>query len=339
MAFAEKISVIVCTYNQEHTIQRTLESILSQQCSWPIEIIIGEDSSTDNTRSICQQYAQQYPSQIRLFANAHNKGLLNNYFDCLLQAKGKYIAELAGDDEWCDPLKLEKQKDILEQHPDIVLVHTDYQLRKSVPDQEKEIICSSPDNPYPQEAFIDGKLLTQFILTQTNRPVVHLCTAMYRNEVFRTIYTQQTDMLRNPLYPCEDLPMTAFFSRFGKFAYLNQITLNYSVSTTLSNTNDECRQFEFVKRCTQLSYDLMLRIGLPRDAKFESYFSYRVFALLMHAFRTHRKDLRTETRKCASRWNAHLELRTLFVALLTSNDTLWSLSLFFRKQLLKLFRH
>ena len=96
----DKISVIVTTYNQEDTIGRTLNSILAQKCHLPIEIIIGEDCSTDNTRSVCKDYAQRYPQIIRLMPKAENKGIQNNYYDCLLECKGKYIADCAGDDFW-----------------------------------------------------------------------------------------------------------------------------------------------------------------------------------------------------------------------------------------------
>ena len=48
----DKISVIVATYNQEDTIARTLDSILMQRCHLPIEIVVGEDCSTDSTRTV-----------------------------------------------------------------------------------------------------------------------------------------------------------------------------------------------------------------------------------------------------------------------------------------------
>ena len=77
------ISVVVCTYNQEATIARTLDSILMQQCHVPYEIILGEDCSTDGTLAICETYASKHPDKIRLLANKENKGLLDNYFDCI----------------------------------------------------------------------------------------------------------------------------------------------------------------------------------------------------------------------------------------------------------------
>ena len=122
------ISVVVCTYNQEDTIARTLDSILMQQCHVPYEIIIGEDCSTDQTLSVCEAYASKFPDKIRLIANKPNKGIIDNYFDCILASNGQYIADCAGDDFWTDPLKLEKEVTILEQHPDVTLVHTDWHI-------------------------------------------------------------------------------------------------------------------------------------------------------------------------------------------------------------------
>ena len=110
------ISVVVITYNQEATISRTLDSILMQQCHVPYEIVIGEDCSTDNTRAICQSYAEKHPDKIRLICNQQNKGIVDNYFDCLLECRGKYIADCAGDDFWTDPQKLEKEICVMEAH-------------------------------------------------------------------------------------------------------------------------------------------------------------------------------------------------------------------------------
>ncbi len=46
------ISVIVVTYNQEHTIARTLDSILAQRTAAAYEIVIGDDCSTDGTEAV-----------------------------------------------------------------------------------------------------------------------------------------------------------------------------------------------------------------------------------------------------------------------------------------------
>lgn len=334
MNFERKISVVVCTYNQEKTIARALDSILSQRCSWPFEILIGEDCSTDHTRSICQDYAERHPDIIRLFANPTNRGLLNNYYDCLLQAQGKYIADLAGDDEWCDPYKLEKELSTLEEHPDVVLVHTDYRLL----DSHSGTCLLAPFN-VGHRGIVDGKTLTTSILTQRCRPVVHLCTAMYRNENFRKCYEEHQDLFRNPNYPCEDLQLCSLLSQQGRFAYIDAITLSYNTDISLSKTKDEVRQFDFVRRVTQLSFDLQQRLQLPMDRQMSAYYTYRLYALMMHAFRSNNPDLRHEVKKCACRWQTRPDLKTCILSFITANRFLWTIALSLRKYLLKLLRH
>ena len=81
------ISVVVITYNQEVTISRTLDSILMQQCHVPFEIVIGEDCSTDNTRAICQSYAEKHPDIIRLFCNEQNKGIVKQIYEQMPEPK------------------------------------------------------------------------------------------------------------------------------------------------------------------------------------------------------------------------------------------------------------
>ena len=112
------LSVITIAYNHEHYIRRCIESVLMQQVNFPIEFIIADDCSTDGTRAICEEYAAKYPGIIRLISSDHNVGAVENEQRAFLAAKGKYIATCEGDDYWTDPLKLQKQVDFLESHPD-----------------------------------------------------------------------------------------------------------------------------------------------------------------------------------------------------------------------------
>ena len=52
----QRVTIIVTAYNQAETLSKTLDSILVQECNFSIEIIIGDDCSTDNTRYICIEY-------------------------------------------------------------------------------------------------------------------------------------------------------------------------------------------------------------------------------------------------------------------------------------------
>ena len=114
-----EITVSICciTYNHEKYIAQCLDSFLMQRTSFRYEIILGEDCSTDSTRSIAEAYARQYPDRIRLLTGPVNVGAQKNLLRVLKRAAGKYIALCDGDDFWTDPAKLQKQVDFLENNP------------------------------------------------------------------------------------------------------------------------------------------------------------------------------------------------------------------------------
>lgn len=119
------VSVIIITYNQENYIEQAVKGVLMQEGDFDVELIIGEDFSTDSTRAICLRLQEEYPNKIRLLLQKSNQGLFKNYLSSLALAKGEFIAQLAGDDYWTDPLKLAKQLDVLKKNPKIGLVYTD----------------------------------------------------------------------------------------------------------------------------------------------------------------------------------------------------------------------
>ena len=96
------VSVIVITYNQEKYIKDCLDSIVNQSVDFSVELIIADDASIDKTRKICLEYQKKYPECVKLVFNEVNLGLIKNYLNVLSYCKGKYIAQVAGDDYWCD---------------------------------------------------------------------------------------------------------------------------------------------------------------------------------------------------------------------------------------------
>lgn len=123
---APMVSVCVQTYQHENYIKECLDGILMQKTTFPFEILLGEDDSSDGTREICRDYAAKYPNKIRLFLhhrdnNININGKPTGRFNLLYNiysARGKYIALCEGDDYWTDPLKLERQVEFLENKED-----------------------------------------------------------------------------------------------------------------------------------------------------------------------------------------------------------------------------
>jgi glycosyltransferase involved in cell wall biosynthesis len=58
------VSIFILTYNQEEYIAQAIDSILMQKANFTYQLVIGEDCSTDATRTICEEYVIEYPQQI-----------------------------------------------------------------------------------------------------------------------------------------------------------------------------------------------------------------------------------------------------------------------------------
>lgn len=108
------VSVCMITYNHEKYITEAIEGVLMQKTNFLIELIIGEDCSTDNTRKICEEYQEKYPNLIKLCSLEKNIGANQNFINTVNACTGKYIAMCEGDDYWVDCYKLQKQVDFLE---------------------------------------------------------------------------------------------------------------------------------------------------------------------------------------------------------------------------------
>ena len=90
-----KVSVIVTNYNYDKWIRRCIRSLLNQNFD-SYEIIIVDDFSTDNSRSILLEY-QNHP-KIKLIFNEYNMGVGASSTIGAKKALGKYIIRVDADD-------------------------------------------------------------------------------------------------------------------------------------------------------------------------------------------------------------------------------------------------
>lgn len=110
------VSVAMVTYNSEKYVQAAIESALASSYT-NFELIISDDSSTDDTWSIINKYKDQ---RIRPFRNEPNIGEYSNRNKCIDLAKGKYIVYLDGDD-YIYPHGLEFMVKFMEKYPNAVM--------------------------------------------------------------------------------------------------------------------------------------------------------------------------------------------------------------------------
>ncbi|MFN8356509.1 MAG: glycosyltransferase [Spirosomataceae bacterium] len=125
------LSICIPTFQHAAFIAQTLDGCLAQQTEFEIEIVVGDDGSTDEAPQLIKEYAERFPDQIRAYLHPANLGPKNpkelggknNVIFLLSQCRGNYIAFCEGDDYWTHPLKLQRQVDFLERHSDFALTH------------------------------------------------------------------------------------------------------------------------------------------------------------------------------------------------------------------------
>lgn len=95
------ISVVVVTYNSSKYVLETLESIKEQNYKGSIELIISDDSSSDNTIELCERWLKSYHQRFidsKIIKTPRNLGICGNYNFALKNLSGEWVKYIAGDD-------------------------------------------------------------------------------------------------------------------------------------------------------------------------------------------------------------------------------------------------
>ena len=130
----KKVSVAMATYNGARFLPEQLDSIIFQDYSIG-EIVICDDLSSDDTKSILEKYVTEYPNLIRVFYNSENLGYIRNFEKAVSLCTGEYIALSDQDDIW-DSDKISSLVGNIGEHD---LIHSDARLI----DSQKKIISDS----------------------------------------------------------------------------------------------------------------------------------------------------------------------------------------------------
>ncbi|MDR3617324.1 MAG: glycosyltransferase [Candidatus Obscuribacterales bacterium] len=141
------VSICLPVYNGEEFLGEAIESVLNQSFT-DLELLIGDDASTDNSEAIARKYAEK-DKRIVYWKNSQNKGLFGNYNECMNRATGTYIKPFAQDDIF-DTKLIERMVSGFKADPDIALVAC---ARRIVDDNGLEL---SQEFEYPSTTILDG---------------------------------------------------------------------------------------------------------------------------------------------------------------------------------------
>lgn len=121
------LTVCIPAYNAEKYIEETLESVVSQRTTFPFEVLISDDCSTDSTLSICKEYASKYPN-VTVIHQEKNLGMAPNQHFVLSTPNTPYLAYLDSDDYYAAPDFLQRQVDFLKAHPEVVVAFSNVEV-------------------------------------------------------------------------------------------------------------------------------------------------------------------------------------------------------------------
>lgn len=252
------VSVIVCTYNQERTIARTLDAILSQRSSLPFEVIIGDDGSADGTVDVCRSYAEQYPDKVRLFAWPENRGVLDNYYACVREARGEYIMECGGDDEWCQG-RMELCLSVMEQHPEVVQVFTDVYFRSALTGE-----VQPSGRAMLQPGVTKGEEMLRIQFRQKASQMTSF--AMTRRSAMIEVMNEYPQFFSGRAYPCEDKQLKTLIATKGDVFFTPECTYYYDIdSPSITHTPNQTMKFNYAADMIRLNHDLAAALHYPES--------------------------------------------------------------------------
>jgi glycosyltransferase involved in cell wall biosynthesis len=233
------VSVAVITYNHEPFIAQAIESVLMQETAFVVELVIGEDCSTDGTRRIVQAYAGKYPKVIRALLPEKNLGMARNY-DAVWQAcRGKYVAWLEGDDYWRTPEKLQKQVTLMEANPHYSMCGTTTQFVTSSSDGAEQH-AGELEPPVVKPEYDLSDFLTRYPM--------HTSSMLLRRE-----FVEFPDWL-NGLVMLRDTCVFALCAEKGPVGYLRDVVSCWRIHPGgIWTTKSEADQLE----CNQKAIDLL----------------------------------------------------------------------------------
>ncbi|TWO66653.1 glycosyltransferase [Caenimonas sedimenti] len=232
-----RVSVCIATYNQAPFIADSVLSVLAQDDAG-VEVLVGDDGSSDGTREIVAALADRFPGRFLPVLRTGNIGGTENYQDLVRRATGDFIAHLDGDDAWL-PGKLRAQVDFLLAHADCPAVYT---------------------NAVALDAA--GRLLGPFTNAHPARMPLGYVAArgnylMHSSMMYRAAHRE---VFTAPPPPVIDYAIHLAFARLGPLGFIDRALAVYRVGTPTSTVRT---RYEFVQ---QLLWAALREAGAHLDA-------------------------------------------------------------------------
>lgn len=256
-----KVSIRLMTYNQEAYIRQAMDGIMMQQVSFPVEVVVGDDFSSDKTLDIIRTYASTKLIKINIlerkkgddyWIKRQQNGRLYNFENIIEQCSGRYIALLDGDDYWCDPLKLQKQADMLDQNDNLAMVHTGHMIY--IDSKDKLLEVNKGILPEPSHYF-------EALLNRSN---ISTPTVMVRSEIIKKAIQSIKDNIR--IHKIMDYPVWLEIASRHAISFMKDITAVYRlVDHSESRPKTIQKKYDYIENVYQIKKRFIEIYGVGKD--------------------------------------------------------------------------
>ncbi len=245
-------------YNHGAYIRKAIESVVDQVGDFPIELLIGEDGSTDNTLEIAREFERSAPGKVRVITSPSNVGMLQNLRRLESASRSKYVAYCEADDYWHDSEKLKKQVDFLESHPDYALVHTEYQTKFV---ETGRIIPNAARQPTDLD---DADAFNEIL---SGRRLVLTLTACIRSSTLNEMLSTCPECY-DSRFLMGDTQRWLELSRRGKVKCLHEVTATHLIiSESASQSKNPKRVLRFILSTKDVLEYYIKKYGCPPEIK------------------------------------------------------------------------
>jgi glycosyltransferase involved in cell wall biosynthesis len=218
-----ELSVIILAYNHGASISRALQSVIDQETNLPIQVVISDDSSQDNTVEQIEALLPVLQAKFDVCFTCHrsNIGGSANYLYSWQQCKGKFIAYLEGDDRWGDSNHLARS----------------YTSITTIPGSSA--VC----NGY-RKVFPDGDRTFETFSVESEMVIQHPTPSPYFPHMGASVWINQSisDFKEYVFDPYDDNVHFALLRAKGSFVYLPSVSLDYFQTGTGEWTKNSALQ-------------------------------------------------------------------------------------------------
>ena len=240
------VSVCMTTYNHAPYVEQAILSVLAQRTTFGVELIIGDDCSSDATAEICRRYEALYPERVRLITSEENVGMRANYRRVVEAARGEWVAMCDGDDFWPDEEKLQHQVEVLDKDKSVGLC---YSRSKRFYEGKGE------EWSYPRGAMYCD--FTQLLFDNT----VDNVTAVARRDLVMQYYREVKPEL-HPEWLTDDQPMWLWVAAKSKVVALERVTAAHRLlAESQSQSQDYRKRIAFCDSLMDISIWMDRAVG------------------------------------------------------------------------------